>query len=392
MTLPKKIHNPDPAKLSGLDVLRGLAILSVILFHCYNIRAFGGPWWTLWLGQGAEGVGLFYLLSALTLRRSWNYRQNRDRAPVKAFWARRFFRIAPLFYLMLLVSYCFTRGDSMFVPPSLKNNVFTWTNLVAHLTFVFGWIPAFQNSWIGVEWSIGVEMTFYLLFPWIIRRVLPRIGAFPFFLFSLALAWFWSGLLVHLPFYQWPSWAGGFLLWSFPTQMVWFAGGLWIGEWRRPTRSSLWSVLWALLAGLIASQYWPPMTENLIWLIPNLILAWLTLSEAKLLRCLPSNRFLRYLGQRSYSLYLIHWPVLTALVITSVPHAGAANAMGLAIRIGAVLAVSIPLAEFSYRAIEKPAINFGRRWIRQRGWAEKYTPPGAPNEQVTWVQEWTAKG
>lgn len=93
-----------------------------------------------------------------------------------------------MFYAALLISWLIGRGQLKFAPPSMAHDPFTVGNLLAHLSFLFGWIPAYQNSWIGVEWSIGAEVTFYLLFPWVIRRILPHYGVLTVVLASYALS------------------------------------------------------------------------------------------------------------------------------------------------------------------------------------------------------------
>lgn len=87
-------HTMDP-RHPGLDGLRGLAILAVLLFHAYIVRPLSGLMWSRTVGQGAEGVGLFYIVSALTLAASWRQRSVRDPRPTLTLWARRVSGLRP---------------------------------------------------------------------------------------------------------------------------------------------------------------------------------------------------------------------------------------------------------------------------------------------------------
>lgn len=363
-TVPPAISASSPPRTVGLDALRGIAILSVIIFHAFIIRPFAHPWWARWVGQGGQGVGLFYLVSALTLALSWQYRQGRDSTPRLAFWARRFFRIAPLFYLLLVITGLFDHSTPTAAPASLRANPHTLGNLLAHLMFLFGWIPSYQDSWIGVEWSIGVEMTFYALFPWIISRLLPKWGGWRLFFLAAGISVAWPILLLHTPGTTWQGWHRAYLFWSFPSQVVWFGAGLLVfSQLRLRPRSPLWALLWAAAAIVLGSHPWMPRLANMLWVVPNTLLLWLTWHDLPILRLLTHNRILRYVGQRSYSLYLIHWVVFEAVVMPFFPAANRGGVQGFWIRGALALGISLLLSEIAYRYIEQPGIAWGKRWI-----------------------------
>lgn len=356
-----------PPRYARIDALRGIAILSVMVFHAWIIRPFDGPWWLRFIGQGAQGVGLFYMVSALTLSLSWSHRQRIDQEPAKAFWARRFFRIAPMFYLILGVVYLFGAGNTTVVPTAMRHHIFTWTNLIAHLTFVFGWLPWFQNSWIGVEWSIGVEMTFYFLFPMIMQRVFPRVGALVLLAAGLFSALAWPWFLQHL-WFPWPHWAKSFLLWSFPEQAIWFAAGFAVVKQRNYPSIAGWATLWMISAIFLGGHVWQARTANILWVGPNFLLVWLTWHNYRGLRWLTANRLLQYVGTRSYSLYLVHWLVLRE--VTHLPLADTHTLSGWGMRLMLAVPISLMVAELSFRYVEKPGMALGKAWIRWRGWGQ----------------------
>ncbi len=366
---------PSPPRYRRLDALRGVAILGVILFHAYIIRPFHGPWWMNFVGQGAEGVGLFYMVSALTLALSWQHRRSRDRSPRRAFWARRFFRIAPLFYLTLLLVWLAGSGNPTVVPPSMRHHIFTWPNLIAHLTFGFGWLPWFQNSWIGVEWSIGVEMTFYFLFPWLIEQVVPPAKPWSLLTAGVASALAWPWLLHHL-WFSWPRWAKSFAVFSFPEQMIWFAAGFSVFTMRARPNWKGWGVLWFLGGIALGVHAWSPLTANLVWVLPNLGLLWLAWHDHPGVRWLTRNRVIQYVGTRSYSLYLLHWLILAQ--IANMSWASQPTTIDWTMRVLAGLAVSLVAAEIAYRWIERPGIALGRELIKRQGWGSRADPRSRP--------------
>ena len=373
-------------RVLGLDVLRGVAGLSVLIFHAFLIEPTHQGWWMRFIGQGAEGVGLFFILSALTLGLSWDAHAKKGMAQSRwAFWARRFWRIAPLYYIALLVAALFTRGNVQFAPRAMAHNPFTWGSLLAHLSFLFAWIPAYQNSWIGVGWSIGTEMSFYLLFPWIVEKVIPRVRPEGLVGIGLALVWGWPWFLTHLPFMQWPGWTGAFQLWSLPRQFIWFAIGLWI--WKRSgwkPHSGLWALLWIALTLSLANERWiNPQTELLVWVFPLGLLVWLVFHQHWAMRLFSRSRLLAYVGIRSYSLYLWHWLILQAVLLRFVPDMHMTGTEGLLVRVAVLLPLSLGVSVVSYRFIEQPGIRYGRRWIARHAVLRSTSSSGNGGESLS---------
>lgn len=368
-----------PVRHAGLDALRGLAILAVLAFHAWVVQPLWGWAWTHTVGQGAHGVGLFFLVSALTLAASWRYRQGRDRRPVRAFWARRWWRIAPLFYLALLLAWAVSPGNPKVVPRAMVHHVFTVGNLLAHLTFVFGWIPAYQNSWIGVEWSIGVEVTFYLFFPWLITRVLPQVGATALLVLSVAALLLWPWLLPRLYWAPWPHWAGAYLYWSFLAQATPLMAGLVVWSTTAPRRGQgrFWGIAWLALTVGVLVHHWALREAAALWALPSGLLTYLVWHDVPALRFVGHNRLLRYIGTRSYSWYLLHWVILKEVVLKTVVPAMGGGALACCWRLGTLLLLTAASGEITYRLVEQPGIRLGRRWIEARGWGRDPAPPSA---------------
>lgn len=362
----------------GLDGLRGLAILGVLIFHVWIVRAQWGWWWRHTVEHGAHGVGLFFAVSALTLALSWQARQAVDQQPRWAFWMRRWWRIGPLYYLMLAVYWGFGVGNPQAAP---TDHVFTWSNLLAHLTFAFDWIPAAQNSWIGVEWSIGVEVAFYLAFPWVMAWLAPRTSRptqVGMLVAAGALGLGWPWLLDRLHGGPWPSWAEGYPTWTLFAQLPAFAAGLWVWRSRPPQPRWQWAAVLGVVAlwAAVSLRRWPLSTTATVWSLPIGALTWAVWHDLPLLGWVARSPILRYIGLRSYSWYLTHWILLLRVVLVW-PPAASAGWSGFAWRLFAALVVTAAAGELGYQLVEKPGQQVGRYLLRRWGWGPAAQAPPA---------------
>ena len=189
MDLVKSANERRPVvpRLDGVDVLRGLSILAVIVLHVYiRLRGYGfkpATDWPRWLFHliflnGNNGVTIFFavsgfLITLTSLRRFGSLAEMR----AQVFYRIRFARIAPLLLLVLgvLSALCLAHVPGYVISPKVSTLP---RALLAALTFhlnyleaVRGWLPA---NW-DVLWSLSVEEMFYLFFP-LVCLVLLRFG------------------------------------------------------------------------------------------------------------------------------------------------------------------------------------------------------------------------
>jgi peptidoglycan/LPS O-acetylase OafA/YrhL len=140
-----------------IDSLRGWALFGVIVVHvCHSFPALEQPLRNL-ANEGMRGVQLFFVVSALTLMLSWHHRAD----GVVPFYIRRIFRIAPMFWLAIVVVLVFDGFASHYWAPA----GISWWHVAAASVFMHGWSPQSINSVVPGGWSVAVEMTFYALFP-----------------------------------------------------------------------------------------------------------------------------------------------------------------------------------------------------------------------------------
>jgi peptidoglycan/LPS O-acetylase OafA/YrhL len=150
-------------KYNWINALRGYAILLVILIHssqAFKVSDFS----KIICDKGDLGVQLFFILSSFTLFNSYSKRRFQDGQDVnRNFFIRRFFRIAPYYYIAGIIY--------VFYYYFIKNNFINVYNLIANFTFTNGlYLPGINDIPPG-GWSIGVEMLFYLLIPMLFKYI-----------------------------------------------------------------------------------------------------------------------------------------------------------------------------------------------------------------------------
>lgn len=151
------------SRFEYIDALRGYAILLVIFVHASQ-RIGGLKTYVYYIGdQGARGVQLFFVASAITLCFSWHRRHD----GILAFYTRRVFRIAPMFWLAILY-FVFSSG---FGPRGLEPDGIGMTHIALTAIFLHGLMPSTFSSVVPGGWSIAVEMLFYLVFPILIATI-----------------------------------------------------------------------------------------------------------------------------------------------------------------------------------------------------------------------------
>jgi peptidoglycan/LPS O-acetylase OafA/YrhL len=182
MTVAKRITQPHSwTRLGGVDVLRGLAILFVLMNHV-NMRLFiahipyteglPGQLVSSLVWNGQNGVQIFFavsgfLITSTTLRR-WG---SLSAISVRDFYLLRIARIAPLLLLLLVIlSTLHAAGLEDFVISAKTGGL--GRALLAALTFHVNLLEArrgyLPGSW-DILWSLSVEEMFYLFFPPICR-------------------------------------------------------------------------------------------------------------------------------------------------------------------------------------------------------------------------------
>lgn len=350
--------------MPALDGLRAIAVVAVMIYHADEA----------WLPGGYLGVEVFfaisgYLITALLISEFDRY----DRIDFIAFWKRRARRLLPALGVLLVgvaLLAVFTARDAL-------GNL--WGQSMAALGYVMNWsLIATEQSYfesfgrpplLQHLWSLAIEEQFYLVMPALFvagRRLLGRrLTLVAVLVGAAASTWaMWSRFdPLSDPsrlYYGTDTRAAGILV-GVALAMVWrpwAAGPAWAERLRSSPVPDL--VGLACLGVLLTQLFTLGAYDARLYRGGFLLVAILTLgivaavsSPGSLLSVPLSVRPLRWIGLRSYGLYLWHWPVFMVL------RPGVDTIVGdpwlTLLRIGATVA----LAELSYTYIEVP-IRQGR--------------------------------
>ena len=339
--------------LAYVDGLRAVAVLSVLGFHAgvaNDARAAN------WVMSGARGVDLFFVISGFCLAypflRGW-----RGGAPFRldygtygGFLLRRFSRIAPPFYIVLTAFALLALTPFGF--PDAAHQV---TTLASGARDYFGDVvffttpsPLFNASF----WTLGIEARWYLLCPLLIALYIRNRVAF----FSLGALMY--GLYFFSPF----GIADEGTLPCFMAGIVAADLALRGHPWRR----FAWIACALCLTAAFVSQSLNPERDlgDPIWHAASFF--FVVAGGSGVFARVLAWRPLAALGLASYSIYLIHGPVIESLVQSGLPAALAACA-GLACGIAGYRLIERPLA--------RPAVRGSiENWFK---WGVPPQPPGA---------------
>lgn len=347
----------------SVDILRGFAALSVVVYHViehYRWSAFPTEGLLVWFRIGWMGVDLFFIISGLVIGLSVFAEIDRSGTAGfrRPFMRRRLVRIAPLHYFTCLIFV------AMVGPQLLFENF--WANAVMHLLFLHNLVPSFHGAINGPNWSLGVEVQFYvfvlLLAPWIQRVSICKMLVV---LVSVAWAWRFGCTLVFPVQGEQGVWRLFFVSTQLPGSLDEFAAGLLLAKLFRSERggawlraSPIWSILGASAAVWIALiPYW----RFTYWDSPSMVVFCRTLLAIALCavvfasctlnsaRWLQVTAPLRYLGTISFGIYLWHLPVL--LTLKELTWLEPQRALPI------VLALTLSLAAVSWHFFEKPLIE-----------------------------------
>ncbi len=155
-----------PAPLNALTGLRCFAAVNIVLFHFSNPDWFG--FLAPVVNAGYVSVSYFILLSGFVLGYNYNDRARAGEMDRVRFWKTRFARIYPIYFLSLLLSLPQLRGDYQ----THTHGMF-WTGVVLTPLLLQGWIPSIAIFLNTPAWTMSAEAFYYAIFPWLARWKRP---------------------------------------------------------------------------------------------------------------------------------------------------------------------------------------------------------------------------
>ena len=355
-------------RLPGLDGLRAVAILAVLAFHL-DPR---------WLPGGFLGVDVFFVISGFLITTLLvRERAHTGRIDLWGFWTRRARRLVPALLVLVPSVILLARLVETDLLVGIRRQA------IGALTFTSNWLEIAAGSdyfhstapqLLMNLWSLAVEEQFYLVWPLValaLLRIAPSSRARAGVAVALALA---SAVLMATRFD--PSLGATRVYYGTDTHLM----GLMLGAalafaWAAPHRAWTSTDTWqrvrvpavalagATLVGLVAFlDESNPLTFRGGLLAASLATTVLVLGVVERptpLRTMLNLPVLRWIGERSYGLYLWHWPVIL-IVEADLPWGSRGADHYLWSRLWCVI-VTVAIADLSYRLIETP--------VRQRGFA-----------------------
>lgn len=348
-------------RLPALDVLRGIAIL-IVLVHHYVPEQFKPP--LFW-----SGVDMFFVLSGFLITdillknvKAGNY--------YLTFYLRRAARILPLYWLLLLAFWLVMNLDPEMLGSSFAKHLPFWSYFTFTQNFLYSARNFWRDPWLDVTWSLALEEQFYIFLSISVRNLNKKyLTGLSIFLILLApvLRFFADSPLAS---YQLPLHRADSLMLGVLIAIVWQSesGQAFFHNHKR-------YFLFALPVFFLGIAYLFEVEAGIGTPLAHFILAFFY-ADLMLLGLVSSpenpgllfgNKFLRWLGLRSYGVYLLHKPfrliVMTLLQKQSIVLAPWANLL-------LVVILLFAFSEISYRLIEKPMMSWGHRF--------KYLVPRAP--------------
>jgi peptidoglycan/LPS O-acetylase OafA/YrhL len=356
-------------RLDWLDALRGWAVLGVVCVHSAGVTQSTGLTGKI-ASSGQYGVQLFFVISAITISLTYQAhiaRYGRSLRSQLSWLTKRFFRIAPLYYLAA-VFYPIWNYAVFRVTHHQYGGTTQLGHILANLAFIHEWVPSANNSVVPGGWSIGVEMFFYATVPfiWLIRSVPRRVTALVFAAAMGPLVTLLVSLATTNSLYVTNN---TFLYFWFPTEAPAIIIGLLLylakdGKFQ-PSTSPL-RTLASLTCSVILFSigiYVGTGTKAAPMLAPAIMAGSFAFLMAGLngpIKAAIVNPPAIALGGISFSVYIVHFAVLTiAHAVFHKAHLSRSGPLPLASVIIATLAVTSIIATFTKRFIEDPFNRIG---------------------------------
>lgn len=335
------------------------------------------------MSQGARGVQLFFITSALTLSLSWNLRRTQETSSVRNFYLRRFFRIAPMFYVAISF-YSILYG---FSPRYWAPNGIEWWFLPLTVLFVNGYFPQTITSVVPGGWSIAVEMNFYLVLPLILRYLTTWKSVTAFFVFTMTLSLVARVAFRHAFGPYFPAdqqyLVSSFTFFNFFAQLPIFSAGLIIASLLKNPAALKRLVAYAGLSMALAvviswALHFPPYSvDNYIFIGMGLAIF------AGLLALYPNgwlvNEVIVRIGKISFSMYLTQFAVIGFFSRFGFTARFPSGDLSCGLYYLIVVAATASVSYVFYRTIETPGIHLGKRlidYLERRDPASAQQPSG----------------
>jgi exopolysaccharide production protein ExoZ len=306
-------------RVHTIDYLRGLMALSILFYHLLSWTMHTPASDTLIGKLGIYGVSVFYVVSGASMYLSYKNTSWTSSSTI-SFFARRFARLAPVYWLAILIGFIY----SIYLSGQVNID---WYKYISNITLTFG-IYDPTNYIVSGGWSIGNEVVFYIFFPILITSIRNKISFFVLSAFLFYLYIYFCFIIIDDTSTAGAQWAN----YVNPLNQVFlFSAGI-IIAWASTNYVQYFGnkVSGAIILLLTASFIWYPVEGNQIVIITGwnrviitaivLLIVYFTFnfktSEKSIF-----EKALKFFGDISYPVYLLHgilfvivnrhvWPLL----------------------------------------------------------------------------------
>ncbi|MER8479344.1 acyltransferase [Mesorhizobium sp. M1163] len=355
-------------RLDSLDSLRGISAILVVLFHV-GWTSFTGE--LLFIKGGWVFVDLFFIISGFVI--SYTYVDKiKSHIDFQKFMTRRFFRIYPLHVFTFIAAYSTLVLGNLARGRGVNDGISgSALDVVASLFLVHG--LGFSNAVVNVpSWSISTEFAVYLLFALVVLALTKRLTV-AFLVLSGILS------LVALCFLNYPRGIFTAMQFGLLRCLSGFSLGVlvfWLRSKSDFRLSGLASIgcyaSSVMIIQIILLKFGSESTWNAVSLMPFAVLIYVSsIDESSPVKYILESRPLRFIGERSYSIYMLHTTILmifsflVTLFLPQIKSVGVETPyqhllLGEVVNV-AFLVVLIILSDITYRHIELPWRDYGRR-------------------------------
>ncbi len=288
-----------------LDGLRAVSVLAILTFHLRPD----------WLPGGFLGVDVFFIISGFLITSLLlDEVQNHGRIDFLRFYRRRFKRLFPSFILVILLTMIcayilFDQQKFISVAKTALFSVFGISNLYFYKTASYFDLSSIEKPLLHI-WSLSVEEQFYFIWPLVLfvmyKFVLRSSKYFYLLVATLFLLTVYFNLnhpvaTFYLPFSRFYEFLVGAGLALFPWKQ---------GAFHKHARTCFLASLITLpiIFLMLDSTSLLPGPASFLFIFPVVYLITNGGIESKL--NILNLKFFKYIGKRSYTIYLIHWPII----------------------------------------------------------------------------------
>ena len=381
----KKKRHARLRQVKGLDGLRGLAVIAVVLYHFFPSL----------LPGGYLGVDLFFVLSGFLIT-SLLVREFRTSGTIslKDFWVRRFRRILPAAVSVLVMCTALVAWIGGDLAVGLRQQflgtlffVNNWTQIATSQSyFADNEIQVFAHYW-----SLAVEEQFYVFWPLLITGVFLISRRKPRRLPILVAAVLAIGSAVAMALIYVPGEDPTRVYYGTDTHAFGLLTGAVLSLLMTSTKSDPQADSWAAagkaesrIAGIIgtlaligygAQLFLMPDDAEITYRgglfltsVLGVLMVWGVVREYGPMTPLFRTKVMRWFGQRSFSLYLWHWPVIMMLkaLFEGNQNSDKSWILGLV-----AVPISLLLSEISYQFIENPFRRGGYKKTWKTYWSSR---------------------